>query len=302
MTFLLFQPPSRLPLPRFRAPFSRPPLSSSCKTFATIRRREEHHASGRWSRTHRSRVFSAAVAQPLVVITSTAVAQPSVAGGAAPALLHSIWPDPQSPVVQELRPAASNEHPAQAQQWPDQSARTGGVIEISSLCSPSSAETEPSLHRQPLLCEISLSRSYAKSPCPLPPASSQKKRTVRSRAARSLGVTKTVRFTGTGSSLFPSCPLPPVSSLPAVSSPSSLPPLESQPQTLFASDCDCGTSLVHGGTSLVHRVVAKNSLPSAVPLFPAATVVPFCCPCPAICNSTFSRFHSRPNAKRTSLF
>ncbi|CAL9144746.1 unnamed protein product [Musa hybrid cultivar] len=37
MTFFLLQPPSRLPLPRFRAPFSRPPFSSSCKTFATIR-------------------------------------------------------------------------------------------------------------------------------------------------------------------------------------------------------------------------------------------------------------------------
>lgn len=44
----------------------------------------------------------------------------SVAGGSAPAPLHSTWPEPQSPVEHEPRPAGSKEHPVRPQKRPDQ--------------------------------------------------------------------------------------------------------------------------------------------------------------------------------------
>lgn len=44
----------------------------------------------------------------------------SVAGGVAPAPLHSTWPEPQSPVVQLPWPLASKLHPVRPQNLPDQ--------------------------------------------------------------------------------------------------------------------------------------------------------------------------------------
>lgn len=43
-----------------------------------------------------------------------------VAGGAAPAPLHSTWPEPQSPVAQEPRPEPSKLQPVRPQKRPDQ--------------------------------------------------------------------------------------------------------------------------------------------------------------------------------------
>lgn len=43
-----------------------------------------------------------------------------VAGGAAPAPLHSTWPEPQSPVVQEPESDWSKLQPVLAQKRPDQ--------------------------------------------------------------------------------------------------------------------------------------------------------------------------------------
>lgn len=43
-----------------------------------------------------------------------------VAGGIAPAPLHSTWPEPQSPVVQFPWPVASNVQPLLPQNLPDQ--------------------------------------------------------------------------------------------------------------------------------------------------------------------------------------
>lgn len=44
----------------------------------------------------------------------------SVAGGEAPAPLHSTWPDPQSPVEHEPEPDPSNLQPVRPQKRPDQ--------------------------------------------------------------------------------------------------------------------------------------------------------------------------------------
>lgn len=44
----------------------------------------------------------------------------SVAGGAAPAPLHSTWPEPQSPVRHDPEPDSSNVQPVRAQNRPDQ--------------------------------------------------------------------------------------------------------------------------------------------------------------------------------------
>lgn len=43
-----------------------------------------------------------------------------VAGGVAPAPLHSTWPEPQSAVVQEPWPEPSKLHPVLPQKRPDQ--------------------------------------------------------------------------------------------------------------------------------------------------------------------------------------
>lgn len=54
-----------------------------------------------------------------------------VAGGAAPAPLHSIWPEPQSPVRQEPDPDPSKVQPVRAQKRPDQPVEAWKAREVS---------------------------------------------------------------------------------------------------------------------------------------------------------------------------
>lgn len=53
-----------------------------------------------------------------------------VAGGAAPAPLHSTWPEPQSPVRHDPVPDASNVQPVRAQKRPDQPVGAWKVREV----------------------------------------------------------------------------------------------------------------------------------------------------------------------------
>lgn len=55
----------------------------------------------------------------------------SVAGGAAPAPLHSMVPDPQSPVTQEPNPDPSKLHPVRPQNLPDQPVGARNEREVS---------------------------------------------------------------------------------------------------------------------------------------------------------------------------
>lgn len=55
----------------------------------------------------------------------------SVAGGAAPAPLHSTSPEPQSPVEQDVDSDPSKLHPVRAQNRPDQPVGAWNVRELS---------------------------------------------------------------------------------------------------------------------------------------------------------------------------